>query len=82
MQSATVRVSFATREKLRLLTSKTGESMQAILDKALEDYRRKYFLERANIAFAALRNDSIAWQAEQEERAVWDATLADDLEVV
>lgn len=80
MQSATIRISLATREKLRSLTSQTGESTQAILDKAVEAYRRQCFLERANAAFAALRNDPAAWQAEQEERAAWDVTLTDNLE--
>ena len=80
MRSATVRISLATREKLRLLTSETGESMQAILDEAVEVYRRQAFLKRANTAFAILRNDPDAWKEEQEERAAWDAALNDDLE--
>ncbi len=54
--------------------------MQAILDEAVETYRRQCFLERANAAFAALRNDPNAWQEELEERAAWDITLTDDLE--
>ena len=80
MQSATVRISLSTREKLRSLTSETGESMQDILDEAVEIYRRQHFLKRANAAFAVLRNDPDAWQEEQEERAAWDVTLTDDLE--
>ena len=82
MQSATVRISLAMRETLRLLSAQTGESMQSILDEAIETYRRQLFLERANAAFSALREDSEAWQAEQEERAAWDATLADGLQEV
>jgi hypothetical protein len=80
MPSATVRISLATRETLRLIATQTGESMQSTLDKAIEAYRRQQFLERANAAFAALRDDPEAWQVEQEERAVWDVTLADGLE--
>lgn len=80
MQSANIRISLETREKLRALTTQTGESMQSTLDKAVEAYRRQCFLERANAAFAALQSDPIAWQAEQEERAAWDVTLTDDLE--
>jgi hypothetical protein len=80
MPSATVRISLATRETLRLIATQTGESMQSTLDKAIEAYRRQQFLERANAAFAALRDDPEAWQVEQEERAAWDATLADGLE--
>jgi len=80
MRSATVRISLATREKLRSLTSETGESMQAILDEAVEAYRRQTFLKRANKAFAALRSDPDVWKEEQEERAAWDVALNDDLE--
>ncbi len=82
MQSATVRISLAMRETLRLLSAQIGESMQSILDKAIETYRRQLFLERANAAFSALREDSEAWQAEQEERTAWDATLADGFQEV
>ncbi len=82
MQSTTVRISLAMRETLRLIAAQTGESMQSILDKAIETYQRQLFLERANAAFSVLRDDSEAWQAEQEEREAWDATLADGLEEV
>lgn len=51
--------------------------MPTILEKAVEEYRRARFLEEANQAYAALRADPEAWQAELEERAAWDATLAD-----
>ncbi len=34
----------------------------------------------SNQAYAALRNNSEAWQAELEEREAWDITLADGLE--
>jgi hypothetical protein len=30
--------------------------------------------------FARLKADPLAWQAELEERAVWDATLSDGLD--
>jgi len=79
MPGTTVQISFATRETLRLLAAQTGESMQSILDKAIETHRRQLFLEHANAAFSALQEDSEAWQAEQEERAAWDATIADGL---
>lgn len=54
--------------------------MQAVLEEALEIYRRKCFLEAANRAYAALRNDAEAWREELEERRLWEGTLADGLE--
>ncbi len=80
MASTTVRINETAHRTLRQLSAQTGESMQTILDWALEEYRRKRFLEDANADFAALRADSVAWQEEQDERAAWDATLADGLQ--
>jgi predicted transcriptional regulator len=79
MKTATVRISLKTREKLRILTDSTGESMQSILDKAVEEISRKIFWERTNSAYATLKKDPIAWKKEQEERSSWEATLGDGL---
>lgn len=76
---STTRISESTREILRELAVESGESMQTILDKAVEMYRRQRFLEESNRAFAALRADPGAWKVEQTEREEWEATLADDL---
>jgi hypothetical protein len=46
--------------------------MQAVLDEAVEHYQRDKFLDEANQAYAALRNDPKAWKEEQAERALWD----------
>lgn len=80
MSSATVRVSERTRKLLRELAAATGESMQAILERAIEDYSRRRFLEEANASYAALRNNAQAWQEELDERALWDNALMDGLE--
>ncbi len=80
MASSTVRISNAAKETLKRLAAQTGRKMQAVLDEAVELYRRQCFLEEANAAFAALRKDREAWAAEEEERAAWDATIADGLD--
>jgi predicted transcriptional regulator len=80
MPSTTVRVSHETHAALQRLAVETGEPMLVVLNKAIEDYRRKCFLEGANADYAALRADPVAWQEELAERALWDATLMDDLE--
>jgi hypothetical protein len=54
--------------------------MQTVLDRALETYRRQQILQQANITFAALRENSTEWKAEQEERSLWETTLGDGLE--
>src|SRR5687768_2701816 len=76
MSTVNVRISRQTHQHVRELADLKGDSLQGILEKAVEEYRRRAFLERANEAFAALRNDPAAWRDESEERAAWDATLS------
>ena len=78
MPSATVRISKGTRETLRDLAAKSGESMQTIIDRAIEDFRRQSFIEQANKAYLALRENPEAWETELKERREWDATLGDN----
>lgn len=80
MSTLTVRISDNSRAILRELAAKEKASMQAILDKALESYRRQLFLTEVNNAYAALRQDPEAWELVEKERTEWDATLGDGLE--
>ncbi len=79
MASSTVRIDSSTHKMLQSLSAQTGRKMQEILGEAVELYRRKLLLDKANAAFAALKADSQAWKEEQEERATWDVTLLDGL---
>ncbi len=72
-----VRVSNTTHQMLRSLSKEVGESMQTIIEEAIEQYRRRIFLEGLNQDFKALKEDSEAWQEELEERKMWDKTLLD-----
>jgi hypothetical protein len=80
MAGATVRVSEDTHNRLRELVARTGQSMQLILEHAVEDYRRRCFFDELNRAFAALKNDPQAWAEEVEERTAWEVTIADGLD--
>jgi len=80
MASDTVRIKPETHAKLRDIAQSTGQSMPEVLDEAVETLRRMRLLDETNRAFAALRNDPKAWQAELAEREAWEATLGDDLE--
>lgn len=79
MTSETVRITPRARRTLKQLAERTGEPMTAILEQALEDLRRRMFLEGLSDDFAALRADPKAWKDELEERAAWDATMSDGL---
>ena len=84
MQSAhrtpNVRISPRAHRLLRQLATEADESMQAILDKAIESYRREEFLRAANRDYEAIRRNRKAWKEELAERRVWEHTLADGLE--
>ena len=79
MSTTTVRVSNQTAGVLREIAAQTGETMQAVLEKAVEGYQRQRFFDELDAAYAALRSDPEAWAAEQRERAEWDAVLMDGL---
>jgi len=78
--SQTVRITEEAHETLRNLAEKSGESMQTMLDKAIEAYRRHRVLTEANEAYGRLRANSKAWKSELEERKAWEATVGDGLE--
>ncbi len=75
-----VRVTDETRAALRYLAEEMNETMQQILAKAVEAYRRQRILERTNAAYTTFRADPQAWREILDERAEWDGTLADGLE--
>ena len=80
MSSVTVRISSASRERLRSLASQSGTALQAVLEEAIEEYETRKFLEAANRSYAVLRKNRKAWEQELRERGAWDATLPDGLD--
>ncbi len=80
-QTSTVTIANTSYKILAEISATSGKSIQAVLEQAIEQYRRQQFLEAANQAYIALRNNnSEAWQEELEERSLWDITLEDGLE--
>ncbi len=75
-----LRISESAHRNLREISRVQHRPMQAVLDSAVEAYRRKVFLEGLNADFAALRADPDAWREEEQERALWETTLSDGLE--
>jgi predicted transcriptional regulator len=80
MATTTIRVSLRARDLLQELAHASGSSMQAVLEQALEQYRRQQLLEATNAAYAALRANPEAWANLEQERLGWDQTRADGLE--
>jgi predicted transcriptional regulator len=80
MPTAVVRVNEPTHEILRELARESDKSMSFLLSLAVEDLRRKKFMEAVNEEYRVLRADAIAWAAEQNDRTAWDTTLTDGLD--
>jgi hypothetical protein len=78
--TTTVRLAAKSRRDLRQMATTTGVPMTVMLERVIECYRRKLFLEQAAAEYAALREDEAAWQDLEAERAEWDATLYDGME--
>jgi hypothetical protein len=79
MGQESVPLSERTRQTLLELSRSVDEPMHTVLDRAVEEYRRRLFLERVHLAYGRLREDSSAWGEMQAEQRVWDGTLADGL---
>ena len=80
MQSVNVRVSSNSYQILKQLAKEEGQTMQSLIDSALEDLRRRKMLEATNLAFAALKADETEWNEEVAERRLWENTLSDGVE--
>jgi len=80
MNHFTVDISEIAHQTLQDLSKQTGQPVNVLLDKAVEEFRRKQFLEEANRAYAELKSNPQAWAEELEERKAWDVTLGDGLE--
>jgi predicted transcriptional regulator len=77
MATPTIRISKTTHKLLRNLASQDNISMQAIVEHAVENYRRLRFLEGLSSDFASLRENNENWHDELQERQEWDITLGD-----
>ena len=77
MATPTIRISKTTHELLHTLASQDNTSMQAIVEQAIEHYRRQRFLEGLSADFTNLRENNESWHDELQERQQWDITLGD-----
>ena len=75
-----VGISENAHKTLLQLAENSGDTIQSILDLAVENYRKYIFLMQANEAFTALRNNEVLWQEELAERQLWAETIADGIE--
>lgn len=80
-QAGVIRVGRSSLQTVRQIARRRGESMQSVVERAIDELSRKQMIDDANAVYAALRNNSAAWGAEVEERKVYEGSLRDDLEL-
>ncbi|OPL10063.1 MAG: hypothetical protein AVO34_12305 [Firmicutes bacterium ML8_F2] len=80
MSGTTVRISKRSADILKSIAKKQGESLQQVLDEAVEEHRRILILKEANSAYGRLKKDSALWEEEKLERDLWAETLTDGQE--
>lgn len=78
--SSIVRISNKTKEIIEELAKKSGEPMLYVIDKAIEEYRRRLILEETNSAYTKLRENEKASKEYDQEIALYDATLMDGID--
>ena len=79
MRSSTVRIDEESHALLKAIKRQEEESAQAIIRKALEDYRRKLFLKKCSDAYSSFRENKKTWKEELVENETWDSTVGDGL---
>jgi hypothetical protein len=80
VQTQTINISETANQLLQELADLEKISTEAVLERALENYRRELFWKQTNEAFAALKADPEAWAEEIAERNLWEQTIADGVE--
>ena len=76
----TIRIKREHRDILKEIAENSETSMQEVLERAIEEYRKVQFFQQLNQAYERLQSDEEAWQEELDERALWNNTLQDDLQ--
>ena len=77
MSSVQVRISENTHQAIKGIANETGDTMQGVVEHAIDRYKRELFLERLNRDFDSLKANKDDWSAELKERSIWDETLSD-----
>jgi len=80
MRQTTVRITETAHALLKKFAREEARPMHAVLEEALEEHRRRRFLEEVNSGYATLRRDRGEWASEVAERRDWDSTLSDGID--
>ena len=78
--ATTVRISASAHDLLKQESRESGQTMQAVLEEAIELLRRKRFIDDVNAGYARVREDERSWGEMLDERSEWESTDGDGLE--
>jgi hypothetical protein len=79
VKNTTIRIKARSHQALKEIAALTGRSVQEELDQAIEERRRRLYLEGLNQDYAALAADPKALADFRRETTIWDATTSDGL---
>lgn len=80
MASTMIRIRPQSHRALKKMAAASGQSLQDVLDRAIEEHERKLYLDGVEADYAALKRDPKAWAEFQKEIAIWDVTNLDGLD--
>jgi predicted transcriptional regulator len=78
--TTTIRISQETYNTVKSIAKQQNQKIQAVVEQAVKDLKKKNFFDNLNSDYAKLKVNSPAWAEEKVERAEWDAVLKDGLE--
>jgi predicted DNA-binding protein len=78
--SPIIRISPKSKATLRDLAKRQGKPIDAILDDAIEEYRREHFFRELDEGFARLHSDPQLLTQYGDERRLWETTASDGLD--
>lgn len=80
MKATTIRIRAQSHQSLKEMSEMTGQTVQDELDQAIEERRRRLYLDGLNADYAAMSKSPKSTADFKKESAVWDATHLDGLE--
>ncbi len=80
MSTSMVRIQEEDKDIIQKIAKESHQSMLKVMHQAIEEYRRKLFLQKSNLAFSVLKEKPVEWKNYKKEREEWDSTLNDGLE--
>ncbi|HEX3357863.1 MAG TPA: hypothetical protein VHS31_12905 [Tepidisphaeraceae bacterium] len=79
MAATTIRIRPTSHRALKELAALTGQSIQDVLEEAIQDRQRRLYLEGAEADYAAFKKNPKALAEFKKEMAAWDNTNRDGM---